>query len=88
MLEKFGPNPKEGIRDSLSENDPTYYRLVKSGRKKDQKPGPVPTGINYERQYIQKLTTNYGPLCEPVVRHQLRRRSTFSGRQAHELVQL
>lgn len=28
---------------------------------------------NYDRQYIQKSTTNYGPLCEPIVHHQLNR---------------
>lgn len=52
----------------------------KSSHLRDQE-GRLGTRTNYKRRYIQKLTTNYGPLCTPNVNvhHQLEQwESSFS----------
>lgn len=41
---------------------------------------------NYEGQYIQKLTTNYGPLWPPIVHHQLSRAIQFFAARSYDLM--
>lgn len=53
-----------------------YYDTTKTVKKEDQNDRDS-IRSNYECQYIQKLTTNYGPLYKPVVHHQLTKKSSF-----------
>lgn len=58
-----GPPPEV----PLYEQKPTSLRI-----KTRHVPGSKTPHYNYECQYIQKLTTNYGPLCWPIACHQLK----------------